>query len=736
MLHVFLGKDKKTVIALHDPGGGGMLSDPAMLENLQRDLVRRASNSFHQDQVIADRIHAHVCTIRSKGAPASGVPGVAPACPAADKASIREYDFEETTAILSSLQTTKACIRGSFSALKAHATLGHRVTHALMNLGAAGRVTSSYWAPRAIRHIWKSGPQVIREVECARPISNSTDMSVVQDRLWLSRTRDALDKFSGEFQVGGKSDAISLILAIVIVSQLRFHQGLPTILDFADQKWAYDTASLVCLLLATYEAGVVGGAWLLLDDFMRMDSQFVELRDLRSALFKLEAGVAQGKVWATHVFNALQAWLRDAVEAAIIPAHAWLPPFARQVLDAAALVAGVSSIVAAPRAPREAWKIAQKVVRVAVGEAPPWRKAVQLLVDQLALLSHESDRLAVLERLGHHPQSPYQYVDDFTNISPGAGASTAVKSHGYTAYASKARMQFNKGVRKTASMPLFGTPGSDMGAVPNVSSYPLLGVTLDSWLTMSPFFTATCHTAGTKFKDMHAAAKVSGLSMFIQAAQVSCDILPFMLYGAALFVDLDEAEEGFNRLQMKWARALVAGTSTAHISGLLAAVACGWEFRFGTLLLETIIMARARLFVLPQSHPAAVLAHLAGNVNACTWVRSTAALLQSPRFPRVIPDIAVCGELAAVDISAARSDRLVRQRVLRTYRDAVVRPVLRDYDKSAYLAASAKVQVRGLLHSSWCTGFWKIPLSLISWPATNVQNHAVRVWACLSTSGK
>ena len=209
-----------------------------------------------------------------------------------------------------------------------------------------------------------------------------------------------------------------------------------------------------------------------------------------------------------------------------------------------------------------------------------------------------------------------------------------------------------------------------------------------------------------------------------------------MLYGAALFVDIHEAEEGFNRLQAKWARTLVAGTSTAHISGLLAAVACGWEFRFGTLVLEKIMMARARLFVLPQSSPAVILAHVAGNVSACTWVRSTAALLQSPRFRRVIPDIAICGQLAAVDISAARSDRLVRQRVLRTYRDAVVRPVLWDYDRSAFLAASAKVLVRGLLHSSWCTGFWRAPFSLVSWPATSAQDHAVRVWACLSTSGK
>ena len=75
-------------------------------------------------------------------------------------------------------------------------------------------------------------------------------------------------------------------------------------------------------------------------------------------------------------------------------------------------------------------------------------------------------------------------------------------------------------------------------------------------------------------------------------------------------------------------------------------------------------------------------------------------------------------------------------RFLRVYRDTVVRPVLREYDQNAFDAAASGVQMRGEPYTSWRTGFWRLPSSLIAWPATRGQYHAVRVWACLCASGK
>ena len=64
-------------------------------------------------------------------------------------------------------------------------------------------------------------------------------------------------------------------------------------------------ADVAGMLVASFNAGVTGIEWLLLDDFMRMDTQRVQLVGFFSASFVLGVGTAQGRRFSVGVFNAL-----------------------------------------------------------------------------------------------------------------------------------------------------------------------------------------------------------------------------------------------------------------------------------------------------------------------------------------------------------------------------------------------------------------------------------------------
>ena len=53
-------------------------------------------------------------------------------------------------------------------------------------------------------------------------------MAQVQDGLWALRNLARMVAFAGPAQAGGVRGVISLVLAIVLLVQLRAHQGLPT----------------------------------------------------------------------------------------------------------------------------------------------------------------------------------------------------------------------------------------------------------------------------------------------------------------------------------------------------------------------------------------------------------------------------------------------------------------------------------------------------------------------------
>ena len=55
-------------------------------------------------------------------------------------------------------------------------------------------------------------------------------MGQIQDALWMRRNVGRIQAFCGPAQVGGVSDPVSLVVALVLLGQLRASQGLSTYL--------------------------------------------------------------------------------------------------------------------------------------------------------------------------------------------------------------------------------------------------------------------------------------------------------------------------------------------------------------------------------------------------------------------------------------------------------------------------------------------------------------------------
>ena len=210
-------------------------------------------------------------------------------------------------------------------------------------------ITSTHWSLRKIDPIRKAGPKIVRNMVNLRPVSFGTDMAQVQDALWMSRNGKLLERFCGPGQVGGIADPTSLVLALVILSQLREHQGLPTYIALTDLKWGFDLASIDGMLLASFSVGVNGTDWLLLDDILDQDKRVLEMHGILSAVFVLGCGTAQGRRFSVHTFNGLMKIFADDLQHAVVGGTcAVAPSFAREVLLAAAHAVPASATDAEP----------------------------------------------------------------------------------------------------------------------------------------------------------------------------------------------------------------------------------------------------------------------------------------------------------------------------------------------------------------------------------------------------
>lgn len=239
-------------IALTDADSGTLLNTQETLDALVDDMLTRSDNDFPQDPGVASELKRFVSSIRNARAPAVLTPGL-PSRPGVNTAAKPEkYTMEELEIVLANLSVHKQCLHCPYAALKSHVPAGRKLTLALCNLGRVAAITSTLWCQRFVGHLRKAGPLIVRMIKNLRPASQVCDMCAVQDALWMLRCQDLLSQYSGNNQVGGKFDAVSLLIALVVHTQLRKIQGFDTFWFELERKWAFDVANHQVMLVAAY----------------------------------------------------------------------------------------------------------------------------------------------------------------------------------------------------------------------------------------------------------------------------------------------------------------------------------------------------------------------------------------------------------------------------------------------------------------------------------------------------
>ena len=514
----FKSRDKFE-IALVDEQNGQPLDTTEMISQLVHDLQARANNDFPQDPAVAAALQRYLHIIRASGAAHHTYPHT----------RTISYSQQEVDDVCDAFSQNKQCLGFPYAALKAQQGEGRKVTWALVTLGQHMGLTSSHWSLRRFGPIRKAGPRTVRHSKNLRPISVACDLAQVQDALWIARNGPLLETFCGPAQVGGVSDPISLVLALVIHAQLRSAQGMPTYFAFTDLKWAFDVASIPGMLFNCFAAGVSTLDWLVIDDVLSMDSQCLQLHGWLSAIFTLGNGLAQGRRFSVHLFNGLLRWLPDEIEYALLGGcRTILPKHSRRaLLEAHALRPAVSTTDMPSRyrnMPQEYYYLL----------AQPYN--YHLLVQLLSTMDSLADRISLIDQLGTEPLPPLQYVDDLGVACPSAGAVRAILSRepesACSVYTRKARAAFNYGPGKNAAMALMDSPPLDEESIgcSTVEQHQLLGVTIDDQLTFQPFLYTLVNKVRAAFLELFHAGETGGFAIPVIAAQVTFTISPLVFH--------------------------------------------------------------------------------------------------------------------------------------------------------------------------------------------------------------
>ena len=337
---------------------------------------------------------------------------------------------------------------------------------------------------------------------------------------------------------------------------------------------------------------------------------------------------------------------------------------------------------------------------------------------------------------------PIQYVDDVTVTCSSVGALRAVMSPSIDSacarYALKTKSAFNYGVNKSAAMAMLGSPAIPTDSIDCsiTSQHTLLGVLVDDALTFTPFLNAVVRKSRAIFLEMLHAGETAGFTLPVLASQVPVRVEPFVVYGAALLAVAPQADVALNRLQQYWARSILGCAGFAGLPWSLLLASCGWVARLGTKVFEYAIVCRARLFVLPDDHPAVEMFKASVVLpNADCWASQIKARMLASRPP--VPDIVEVPTFSVRELVSARSDKAVRKLVLRRYRSEVVRPRLLQADAALFeTAASKNIVTFGLPFKAFMpspVAFDAVWLSLEPVPSSWLW---YRCWAIVRMTGK
>ena len=144
-----------------------------------------------------------------------------------------------------------------------------------------------------------------------------------------------------------------------------------------------------------------------------------------------------------------------------------------------------------------------------------------------------------------------------------------------------------------------------------MDTYPYVGVLLDRHLSFQGHLPQLLSRGWDTFNSFLGAADSTGLPVPMQAESIPLRIEAVALYGIEFCIGLSGAESALNRMQAGWAKALLGCRDAVDGRWAFLICECGWQFRLGTRMFERAVMLKARLQLLPASHPTSQLLSLA-----------------------------------------------------------------------------------------------------------------------------
>ncbi|CAE8690077.1 unnamed protein product, partial [Polarella glacialis] len=113
------------------------------------------------------------------------------------------------------IDPSKASVRLPRAAVRANGGPGGWVSWALISLTFVLGIMPSAWL-REVAPIRKRGPVIVSDAGNLRPIAYSSDLEALFDTVWLSLNREAIERYGGTEQAGGRFDAVAMALGILM----------------------------------------------------------------------------------------------------------------------------------------------------------------------------------------------------------------------------------------------------------------------------------------------------------------------------------------------------------------------------------------------------------------------------------------------------------------------------------------------------------------------------------------
>ena len=609
----FFKRTKDFNIALVDTDSQLPLLPNQSAEVIAKDLSTRTQNSPQPSEAHTE-VAGMVSRIRQLGAPREGVDGLPRPPPQTMADGPPLYSLAEAETCLKKISSFKKAALLPLAALKADNPTGRLVSLELCNLSRACRMSPGLWSLRHVAPLHKAGPQTVTQLKNLRPVSRANDLTSLQDSLWLGRCQHFLDRFTGDFQLGGKYDCVAIVVALVLQAQLRQYQGLLTYFLFADLKHAFDVADWNLMLVSCYVAGIVGTEWMLLDDFFRQDHAVVVVGGFLLQVLRFSAGIPQGRRFSMQAFMSSMNVLREIMDAVALTSKTILPTFAREAMEGSwATPLPTPNRVQLLVGPQQVAQVVRGLLQQ--GDAANARRMAVHCLNNMPCF-HE--RVLCMELLGDACLGPLFFVDDVAAPYPDGDSVEAVLHHGLARFTDVAKATFNFGPQKTATMACFDAPPVSR----HTDTYKLLGIEVDNQLTFAKRLDIICAVGKAAFEELFHLAESLGLSIPVEAVEVPRRLEPIVLFGAKVLPLAENAEARLNSLQAHWARAILGTRLRGGISGRLAVAECGWRLRLGTLMMIKAVTFLNKLFLLPSSHPCRQLVTTALSLPCDTWTRA------------------------------------------------------------------------------------------------------------------